>query len=555
VAKFAKGSFGWIALDYAKSVVSGKIAASWHIRAACQRTLDDAKRPDLIFSASHIDHVCEFLEALVHIKGEWAGKPIELQPFQVWIIASIFGFIRKADGLRKHRSAFILLPRKNGKSLIAAGIALYMTFADGEAGAEGYCGAANLAQANEVFTPARRMAELSPGFADAFGVSVMAKSIFAAGTGQSFVPVIAKTKDGSSPHIAICDELHQAKDATQIQAFRTGMGARRQPLLLVISTAGFHLSGICRTEQLDAEAVLKGAATDDQLFSAIYTIDQDDDWRDFSCWRKANPNLAVTISEDYLKAQHEKALQTPANQAFARTKYLNQWCASADGWLNMADWAKAGDPTLDFEALKGRPAYLGVDFSTKQDLTAIVAIVPLDDGRKAIFPFLFVPDGAVETSPNAPAYAGWIETGALARTEGTASSFAEGEAQIEALMNHFTITNAVFDQWQGENSRQKLEAKGLTTTVWAANGRGEWTIAMDNFEADLKNGLIVHPANPAMDWCAANTCANQRGVTRVPVKDDKNNKIDGMVAALMAYAVSCITPPAPPAPLQLFFLD
>jgi phage terminase large subunit-like protein len=553
--RFPKGSFGWTAVDYAKKVTSGKIAACWQVRAACQRMLADLKRDDLTFSAPHIDHACEFIEALVHIKGEWAGQPVKLEPFQIWIVASIFGFIRKADGLRKHRSAFILLPRKNGKSLLAAGIALYMTFADGEAGAEGYCGASNLAQANEVFVPARRMAELSPGFMEAFGVEVMAKSIFSEITGQSFVPVIAKTKDGSSPHVAICDELHQAKDATQIQAFRTGMGARRQPLLLVISTAGFQLSGICRTEQLDAEAVLNGVAHDDRLFGAIYTIDKGDDWRDFRVWRKANPNIGVTITEEFLREAHTKALQSPSNQAFARTKYLNQWVASADGWLNMADWANAADTALSIEALKGSTAYLGVDFSTKQDLTAVVAVVPLDDDRRAIFPFLFVPDGAVENSVNASAYAGWISSGALIRTEGTASSFGEGEAQIAWLMNHFRIELAVFDQWQGENTRQKMEAAGLATAIWAANDRGQWTLAMDNFEAALKNGQLVHPGNPVLDWCAANTMAKQAGVTRVPVKPDKHAKIDGMVAALMAFAASDRDPPPPPVKLEMFVLE
>lgn len=241
--RFTKGTYAWTAVDYAKKVAAGKIAASWQVRASAKRMLADLSRKDIIFSEPHVDRACEFIETLVHIKGEWAGQPVTLQPFQVWIIASIFGFLNGKTRLRKVRTAFILLPRKNGKSLLAAGIALYMTFCDNEPGAEGYCGASNLAQANEVFIPAKRMAELSPGFMEAFGVEVMAKSIFSEDSGSRFVPVIAKTKDGSSPHVAICDELHQAKDATQIQAFRTGMGARRQPLLLVISTAGFHLAG------------------------------------------------------------------------------------------------------------------------------------------------------------------------------------------------------------------------------------------------------------------------------------------------------------------------
>lgn len=554
--RFVKGTCAWTAVDYAKKVAAGKIAASWQVKASAKRMLADLERKDIIFSEPHVDRACGFIETLVHIKGEWAGQPVTLEPFQVWIIASIFGFLNAKTRLRKVRTAFILLPRKNGKSLLAAGIALYMTFCDNEPGAEGYCGASNLAQANEVFIPAKRMAELSPGFMEAFGVEVMAKSIFSEDSGSRFVPVIAKTKDGSSPHVAICDELHQAKDATQIQAFRTGMGARRQPLLLIISTAGFHLAGICRTEQLDAEAVLKGSAVDDRLFSAIYTIDPEDDWRDFKVWRKANPNLGVSVSEEYLRGEYEKALQSPANQAFARTKYLNQWVASANGWLNQVHWGRAGDTTLCMDALKGSAAFIGVDMSTRQDLTAIVVVVPLENGKRAIFPFAFVPQGAVDDSPNAPAYASWVQNGDLIVTEGTASSFTEIETKLDDLCAHFAVKEMVFDSWQGENTRQKFEAKGFDTSVFVSNS-SEWTVAMDDFEAALKNEQLVHPNNPVLDWCAANVCAYQAGVSRRPVKPSKSGpeKIDLIVSALYAFAASNKTPPPADMPVEMVILD
>jgi phage terminase large subunit-like protein len=554
--RFEKGTYAHTAISYAKKVVSGKIPACWQIRASAQRMLDDLKRRDLVFSEPAIDRVCGFIETLVHTKGEWAGHPIRLEPFQVWIFANIFGFLRKSDGLRKHRSAFVLLPRKMGKSIIAAGIGNYMAFADNEPGAEVYCGASNLAQANEVFTPAKRMAEMSPGFIEAFGVEVMAKSIYSEMTGSTFVPVIGKTKDGSSPHCAIADEAHQHKDDTQIGAFKTGMGARRQPLLLIISTAGNQLAGICRTEQLDAEAVLKGSAVDDRLFSAIYTIDPDDDWRDFSVWRKANPNMGVSVSEEYLRGEYEKALQSPANQANARTKYLNQWVAAANGWLNQVHWAKAGDSKLSIADLKGSTAYVGVDMSTRQDLTAIVVIVPLPDGKRAIFPFAFVPEGAVQDSPNAPAYASWVESEALVATEGTASSFVEIEAKLTDLCEHFNVAEMVFDSWQGENTRQKFEAMGFNTSIFVSNS-SEWTVAMDDFEASLKNGELVHPNNPVLDWCAANVCAYQSGVSRRPVKPSKagHEKIDLIVAGLYAFAASNKAPPPPPLPVEMFFLD
>ena len=553
--RYPKGSYASRAIDYAKRVVSGKIPACWQMRAACQRTLDDLNRTDLIFSVEHIDHACAFMEALVHIKGQWAGQPFLLADYQVWIVANLFGFLNADDRLRRFREAFCLLPRKMGKSAFASAIGLYMCFADGEAGAEVYCGATNLAQANEVFRPARLMAQQSPGFIDSFGVEVMAKSIFVEATGQSFTPVIGKTKDGSSPHCAITDELHQAKDDTQVQAFRTGMGARQQPLLLMITTAGFNIAGVCRTEQLTAEGVLRGDVVDDTVFVAIYTIDAGDDWRNFDSWIKANPGLNISVGEKYLRTQLAKAIQSPANAAAMRTKHLNEWIASAAGWLNQNDWANAANPSLDYQDFEGCPAWIGVDMSTKQDLTAISVVVQTDDGKRAIFPFSFLPQGAIDGGRNATAYASWMSSQELIVTDGNASDFAEIEAQLSKLVEHFDIQMIVFDPWQGENSRQKFAAQGYETSIWQANSRGEWTIAMDDFEADLKNGKLVHPDNAVLNWCAANICAHHRGVTRVPVKPAPNSeqKIDAMVAALMAFAASNIIPAPVTAPTIEWF--
>lgn len=550
--RFPKDSFSSRALAYAKSVASGKTPACWQIKAAAQRMIDDFSREDIVWATSRVDHVCEFVECIVHIKGEWAGTTIKLENFQVWLLANIFGWEVRSTSKRRFREAIIMLPRKQAKSTLAAAIGLYMGFADGEKGSEVYCGASNLSQALEVFKPAQQMASKSPGFTDAFDVEVMARSIFSESQNQTFQPVIGKTKDGSSPHCAICDELHQAKDETQLQAFRTGMGARSQPLLLIISTAGVNLGGVLRQEQLDAEAVLKETAADDRRFIAIWTIDPGDDWRDINVWRKANPGWGVTVGEDFFRAALDKALLSPANAAFARTKYLNEWVSSASAWLNTNDWSNARDETITREALQGRAAYLGADLSSRQDLTGIVLAIPLDDGRTAILPFALAPQGAIEGSPNAPAYAAWVESGDLIDCEGAASSFAEIEALIDDLCTEFQIKNCVFDLYQGENTRQKLAARGLQTTAWASNDRVTTTLVMDDFEADLKNGKIVHPGHAVLDWCAANICASIKGVSRMPVKPSRDAKIDVMMAALFAYAASQEEEAPPSGPMLMF---
>jgi phage terminase large subunit-like protein len=490
---------------------------------------------------------------LVHTKGVWAGQSIHLEPFQVFLLVNLFGWLEIKTGLRRYREAFVLLPRKMGKSLLAGGIALYMTFADGEIGAEGYSGATSLHQAKEVFTPAKRMVETTPGLADALDIETHATSIFSQTTNSSFRPVIAKTKDGASPHVAICDELHQALDDTQISAFRTGMGARLQPLLLVITTAGVNMAGVCRTEQLEAEAVLAGTKKNDRLFALIYTLDPEDDWKDFGNWAKANPNMNVSVSEAYLRDQLEQALQSPAKQAQFRTKHLNQWVASASGWLTTNLWASAAQDGLKLSDLYGSCAYLAVDISTKQDLTALCLVIPRDD-KRYIFPISFLPAGALDSSPNASAYAGWIADGFLRETPGSASSFEEIEACVGELCDNFNIVHAVFDQWQGEGLRQKVAARGIDTSIWVSNNRALWTTTLDDFEADLKNGKLIHPNDPVMNWCAANISINERGVTRIPVKPAKHLKIDTMITALMAFAASCVDAPAPPPVMEVIWL-
>ncbi|WP_294196518.1 terminase TerL endonuclease subunit [uncultured Sphingomonas sp.] len=538
--RFPKSSYSWHAQAYAKNVLSGKQPACWQVKAQCQRYLDDFGRDDIYYDVEAVDHVCNFIEHLVHTKAEWAGKPIKLEPFQLFILANLFGWLITSNGLRRYREALIMLPRKNGKSLLAAAIALYMTLADGESGAEGYIGATSEKQANEVFVPAQRMASMSPGLTEALDIDVMAQSIFSKSTNSSIQRVIANTKDGSSPHFACCDEVHEARDDTQYAAFKTGLGSRSQPLLLLISTAGTNTAGICFTLQRNAEAVLTGLKRNDRLFAMIYTIDDGDDWREENSWRKANPNWGVSIKADFLQEQLADALQSPANQAMVKTKHLNIWVASANGWLSGHLWASGVDETKTLEDFKGHEAYLAADISTRQDLTAI-SLVVLDGDKRRIFPIAHLPQGALEGSPNAPSYREWIDTGFLTTTEGNASDFVEIEEKIMELCRDYKIVKAVFDPWQGEFLTQKVQALGIPAETWPASAPALWTKTLDDFEADLKNGLIKHPNHPVMNWCAANISISEKGVTRIPVKPSKSQrhqKIDVMIASLMAYAVS-----------------
>ena len=554
--RFPKDSYTHKAVTYAKRVTTGKISACWQVNAACQRFLDDFERTDIVYREDRADHACAFIEALPHVTGPLTGEPIQLEPFQVFIVVNLFGWLEASSGLRRYREALILLPRGSGKSTLAAPIGLYMTFCQGQGGAQGMSGATSLKQANAVFTPAKRMVDLTPAIADALGIETAARSIYQTSTGSSFAPVKAKTEDGGLPWIAIADELHQALDSTQLDAFRTGMGKRRgaDPLLLIISTAGTNVAGVCRQEQLYFEGVLKGTNKDDGKFCLVYTIDPTDDWRDFSVWRKANPAYGVSVDEKHLRSEYAKALQSPSYQATCLTKYLNVWQNTATGWLNQLDWAKAARPDLMLSSAVR--CWIGVDLSTKTDITAVTVVALMPDGSKALFPYLFLPEGALDRSKNTKAYQEWIANKAITSTEGSASDHQAVEDLIRTLVKDNPVQEVLFDSWQSAGMIQRLEADGITCIEFGQTARN-FTAPMTDFEADLMNGRIVHADNPCLNWMAGNISVAQRGILKSPCKPTGQDhlKIDGMIAGLMAYAQSNIAPPPAPVPVEMILLD
>ncbi|SOB86759.1 Phage terminase-like protein, large subunit, contains N-terminal HTH domain [Sphingomonas guangdongensis] len=545
--KFKRKSFSFRAFEYAQKVIDGRIDASWQVRAQCQRSLALFDRPDIAYDEARVDHFCEFGQALPHVIGPLAGECFCFEPWQLFLFANIFGFIVKATGLRLHREVFALLPRGSAKSTVAAIIGNYMAFCEGEGGAQVLSGATSMDQAMHVFEPARQMALQTPAMCEALGLEVNARSIYQISSGSSFKPVIAKTKDGGLPWCAIADELHQALDGTQLQAFRTGMGKRRgsDPLLLIISTAGVNLAGICRSEQLYFESVLNGSVRDDAKFALIYTIDLGtDDWKDLKVWKKANPNYGVSVDETHLKGEYEKALQSPAAQADALTKYLNVWCNTAAGWLNQADWSRAAQPSLEIPP--GVEVSIGVDMSTKTDLTAITVGWTMPDGRHAFVSYLFVPSGALERNRNSTAYADWIASGHLIQTEGTASDHAAVRDKLKELLKTYRVQVIHYDEWEANTIMQELAADGANVVAFSLKAPIIGP-AMDDFEADLQNRLIVHPDNPCLNWQAQNISVQPQGKFKRPSKPTGQDhlRIDGMVTVILAHAGLRVAAPEP----------
>lgn len=313
---------------YARQVISGKIPACKWIKLACQRHLDEVKLSKAAdfpyyFDPAKAERVAKFLQLLPHTKGKWASKRelIKLEGWQLFSVCIPFGWLRKKDDTRRYRTILIFVPRKNGKSIIGGGVGLYMFTADGEFGAEVYSGATTEKQAWEVFRPAKLMVDRTPELREHFGVEVNASNMCRLSDGSRFEPVIGKPGDGSSPSCAIVDEFHEHQDSTLFDTMETGMGAREQPVMLVITTAGSSIGGPCHQLVRDAERMLEGVIERPDLWAMLYTIDPGDDWTSEAVLIKANPNYGISINGDFLQARQRDAMQSAAKQATFRTKH------------------------------------------------------------------------------------------------------------------------------------------------------------------------------------------------------------------------------------------
>lgn len=546
-------SYADAAFAYAHSIISGERSACLQIKQACQRFLDDTQGERWTFNTAKAHRACAFIELLPHTEGALAGQPIKLEPWQVWIICAIFGLV-DAQGFRKHTEVLALVPRKNGKSTLAAGIALYMLVADGEPGAQVYIGANSEKQANFCFKPARLMASRAHGFTKRFRCEVNAGSITLP-DGSFLQRMIGKPGDGSNPHCAILDEAHENNTSDQYDTMKTGMGARRQPLLVTITTAGTNTAGPCRELQLYAEQVLSGAQSNDRLFAAIYTIDKDDDWKNIETWKKANPNYGVSFGLDKLEGYLNDAMARAAKKVGLCTKHLNVWESAASAWINMAHWdACATAPAFEDVINKGMTSWLALDISTKMDMTAAVLLVKLPDGKFALYPFLHLPHAATETSKNSAAYQEWVEAGHVHASEGNATDFAAVNAKCRELMKQFDVRSIAYDQWQGHQLAQQL-ADDLKPIYEYKQTFTQMHPVMVEVEAMLAEGKLLHTDNPAFNWMAKNICAAVRGNQMRPVKPHNQDhlKIDGLVASLMAVGLS-IQDPAPTFEVWMDFL-
>jgi phage terminase large subunit-like protein len=526
---------------YARDVAEGKISASKWVRLACKRHLDDLKRADFAyrFDEAKAARACKFIELMPHTKGKWAakGELLKLAPWQCFMTICLFGWLRSSNGLRRFRRALLLVPRKNGKSAFAAAIGLYMLAADGEHGAEVYSGATNEKQAWEVFRPARIMAQRNEMLREHFGIEVNASNINILADGSRFEPVVGKPGDGASPSCSIVDEYHEHDTDDLLDTMETGMGAREQPLSLIITTAGDNMAGPCYALQIEAQRLLEGVTENDEFFALIYGIDKGDDWTSDEALRKANPNFDVSVSGDFLLMRQKEAIGNARKQGVFQTKHLNIWVGAREAYFNVQKWQDCEVDGFKLEDFAGEECVLGLDLASKVDIAALEVLFPLSGGRYARFGKYYLPEATVDAGENEH-YQGWAKEGRLTVTDGEIIDFEQIKADILELSSRFTVRQVAYDPHQATMLVTALMGEGVPCVEFRPTVLN-FSEPMKTLDGLIRAGKISHDGDPVMTWMISNTVGKTDAKDNVyPRKERVENKIDGVIALIMALGLA-----------------
>ncbi len=530
------------AQDYAQQVQTSVIPACKWTRLAVDRQVEDLQREPSaqwpwVFDASRAARICEFLELLPHIKGKWARERrlIELDAWQCFVLTTIFGWVHKDTGLRRFREVYLEVPRKNAKSTLSSGVALYMLTADGEQGAEIYSAATTRDQARIVFDDAKAMAERTPDLRTYLGVAILTHSITVAHTSSKFSPLAAEasTQDGLNVHFACLDELHAHKKRDLYDVIDTARGAREQSLLWIITTAGSDRSGICYERRTHITKVLDRVIEDETTFGVIYTIDDDDDPMEPSSWAKANPNWLTSVLRDDMEAAARKAAAMPSALNNFLTKRLNVWVSGESPWMDMRAWERCADQTLQLSDFAGEKCWSGLDLAQKKDFAAYVKVFERK-GTWYVFTRLYLNELAVHESGNAH-LSGWARSGYVQVTDGDITDFDVLAEDMRADCKQFDMQEIAFDPALSMYFASKLIEEGLPL-VEIAQRALFFTPPLLQVENLVLEKKLKFDGNPVMTWMVSNLVVkvSKFNELRSPTKERPENKIDGPMAMLMA---------------------
>lgn len=495
---------------------------------------------DCHFDPAAADRVCDFFEeVLTHVKGEWAGKPIHLEPWQRAVLGVTFGW-KRPDGTRRYREVFFYVARKNAKTTLGAGIGLYLLCCDGEPSSDVYSLAANEEQAGVCHGTAKGMTQQHASLARR--LKPYKRAILNPAAGGSYLVLTSKaeTKHGLNPHGILVDELHALKDSELVDTMTTAVGSRRQPLTLYMTTADYGRPSVCNELYRKACNVRDGLTVDPYFLPVIYEATRDDDWTKEETWRKANPNLGVSVKLDYLRAQCKKAQEQPSFENTFKRLHLNIITEQADRWLQLHHWdACAGPMTWQQmeEALEGEECFGGLDLASTTDLAAFAMVFPPSGSREqwAVLIRCWAPKmGALERErKDRVPYTLWSRQGALKLTDGNVIDYDVIRADINAEAKRFKIQEIAIDRWASTQITNQLTQDGFEMVPFG-QGMVSMSAPSKELERQVLGKGLVHGGHPLLRWCAMNVAIERDSAGNIkPSKKHSTERIDPMVATIM----------------------
>lgn len=525
-------------IKYALDVINDRIVTGKLIKLAAKRYLDFMLRDDIEFRQEAADKPVKFISKLRHTEGQFYQKPFILQDWQAFLVYGMFGFYWKGTDRRVCRNAYIQISRKNGKTSLASALALYGLIADGEAGAEidfvapsseqsriGFRAASNYAESinkNGILTCLRNTITFSPTKAR---MRIMSSD--------------AKLGDGFNPHFAIVDEYHCLDNNDLPNVMMSGMGMRRNPMMIYITTSGFNLAGPCKEYRDMCEEILSGEKIDDTIFPLIYELDSEDDWLDESKWKKAIPSLDITVPLDYIRQQVTLAKNNVSLEVGVRTKNLNQWVQSRSVWIT-DELIKQYMKDVPNEVFNGQVINAGIDLAAVSDLTVYTMMIAPDATRK-FYPdkyifksFFYLPESELSDNINWQKYRAWQTRKYLTVTPGNTVDYRFILDDILSDVDNLSFNGIYYDAWQSTLFILMATEQGLPCIPYSQT-TGNFTKPTKTFEILLKRGDIIIDNNPITRWCFQNVVLYEDKNGNVkPTKDNKMQKIDVVISMLEA---------------------
>ncbi len=494
---------------------------------------------DSVYNKEYADHAVAFIEALCHTKGIWTGKKFDLIDWQEQIIRDLFGTI-KPNGYRQFNTAYVEIPKKQGKSELAAALALILCCGDFEERAEVYGCAADRQQASIVFEVAADMVRMCPALSKRVKILASQRRIIFTPT-NSFYQVLsaeAYSKHGFNIHGVVFDELHTQPNRKLFDVMTKGSGdARTQPLYFLITTAGTDTNSICYETHQKAKDIMEDRKHDPTFYPVIYGANEEDDWTDPKVWKKANPSLGITVGIDKVEAACESAKQNPAEENSFRQLRLNQWVKQSVRWMPMDKW-DACSFKIDEEALKGRVCYGGLDLSSTTDITAFVLVFPPvdEDDKYCVLPYFWLPEETLDlrVKRDHVPYDIWKRQGFIETTEGNVVHYGFIEKFIEELGLKFNIREISFDRWGAVQMTQNLDGMGFTVVPFGQGFKDMSPPTKELMKLTLEQKL-AHGGHPVLRWMMDNIFVRTDPAGNIKADKEKSTeKIDGAVATIMA---------------------